>query len=151
MKPPAPEGGGWRAVFLFGSLAMSGVPRLRLLADGRRPVMQMEAAELVVSFLPLRVPRAFDLMVPMYGLGDRPLEDYCAFLHAYVYGTDGRLVDDANEGDDDDFIQECGRRRGADGARGDAIDLRTACRKCCASVACGATCPDGPASVAVPY
>ena len=95
----------WKAVVVW-LLAMSGVPRLCLLADGRRPVMQVEAAELVVSFLPLRVPRAFDLMVPMYGLGGRPLDEYCAFLHACIYGTDGRVVDDANEGHDDDFIQE---------------------------------------------
>ena len=66
----------------FGVLAMSGVPRVALLVGGRRPVLQVEAAELVVSFLSLRVPKGFDLMVPMYGLGNRPLGEYCAFLHA---------------------------------------------------------------------
>ena len=67
--------------------------------------MSVEAAELVVSFLSLRVPKGFDLMVPMYGLGNRPLGEYCAFLHAYVYGT-GRVVDaNDDEDEDDEFIQ----------------------------------------------
>jgi hypothetical protein len=41
----------------------------------------------------------------MYGLGNRPLGEYCAFLHAYVY-VSGRVVGANGEDSDDDFVQE---------------------------------------------
>jgi hypothetical protein len=47
-------------------IAMSGVPRVLVLAGGKRPVLPVDAAELVCSFLHLRPTRAFNLIPRMF-------------------------------------------------------------------------------------
>ena len=58
MIPPAPAGGTGKPLVLL--IAMAGVSRVVLLAGGRRPLLPLEAAEIVCSFLHLRPVRAFN-------------------------------------------------------------------------------------------
>jgi hypothetical protein len=63
VKPLVPTRGTGKP---FGFLiAMAGVSRVVLLAGGRRPLLPVDAAELVCSFLHLRPTRAFNLMPRM--------------------------------------------------------------------------------------
>jgi hypothetical protein len=67
MKPLVPTRGTGKP---FGFLiAMAGVSRAVLLAGGRHPLLPVDAAEIVCSFLHLRPTRAFNLMprMPMVG------------------------------------------------------------------------------------
>ena len=101
MKPLVPTRGTGKP---FGFLiAMAGVSRAVLLAGGRHPLLPVDAAEIVCSFLPLRVPgAAFDAMVPMYAGYMGPLQWQCAVLRNYVYAPEPTSED--GEFSDDNYI-----------------------------------------------
>ena len=68
MIPPAPAGGTGKPLVLV--IAMAGVSRVALLVGGKRPLMPLDAAELVCSFLHLRPDRPFNTF-PLYSEGLR--------------------------------------------------------------------------------
>jgi hypothetical protein len=96
MKPLVPTRGTGKPLVLLS--AMAGVPRGLVLAGGRRPLLPVEAAEIVCSFLHLRPTRAFNTFPQMFDdLRGCSLHFLLEALYRMIYldptfDRDGRVV-----------------------------------------------------------
>jgi hypothetical protein len=96
MKPLVPTRGTGKPLVLL--IAMAGVPRVLVLAGGRRPLLPVEAAEIVCSFLHLRPTRAFNVVPQMFDdLRGCSLHFLLEELYRVIYidpsfDRDGRVV-----------------------------------------------------------